>query len=99
MPIDGPLMAIDGPHGTAMAIDELQWDLSTGRTKCHRTEKTTIFLRTFDFCKQIPGESLSIVRWIKTRDSSNCNDTFYFCRFEMKIPTHVELSLRICTDL
>ena len=31
MPIDGPLMAIDGPHGTAMAIDELRWDLSTGR--------------------------------------------------------------------
>ena len=30
MPIDGPLMAIDGPHGTAMAIDELRWDLSTG---------------------------------------------------------------------
>ena len=28
MPIDGPLMAIDGPHGTAMAIDELRWDLS-----------------------------------------------------------------------
>ena len=24
-------MAIDGPHGTAMAIDELRWDLSTGR--------------------------------------------------------------------
>ena len=32
MPIDGPLMAIDGPHGTAMAIDELRWDLSTGYT-------------------------------------------------------------------
>ena len=31
MPIDGPLMAIDGPHGTAMAIDELRWDLSTGQ--------------------------------------------------------------------
>ena len=31
MPIDGPLMVIDGPHGTAMAIDELRWDLSTGR--------------------------------------------------------------------
>ena len=30
MPIDEPLMAIDGPHGTAMAIDELLWDLSTG---------------------------------------------------------------------
>ena len=30
MPIDGPLMAIDGPHRTAMAIDELRWDLSTG---------------------------------------------------------------------
>ena len=30
MPIDGPVMAIDGPHGTAMAIDELRWDLSTG---------------------------------------------------------------------
>ena len=30
MPIDGPLMAIDGPHGTAMAIDELRWDLTTG---------------------------------------------------------------------
>ena len=29
MPIDGPLMAIDGAHGTAMAIDELRWDLST----------------------------------------------------------------------
>ena len=29
MPIDGPLMAIDGPHGTAMAIDELRWGLST----------------------------------------------------------------------
>ena len=24
-------MAIDGPHGTAMAIDELRWDLSTGQ--------------------------------------------------------------------
>ena len=23
-------MAIDGAHGTAMAIDELRWDLSTG---------------------------------------------------------------------
>ena len=30
MPIDGRLMAIDGLHGTAMAIDELRWDLSTG---------------------------------------------------------------------
>ena len=30
MPIDGPLMVIDGPHGTAMAIDELRWDLITG---------------------------------------------------------------------
>ena len=30
MLIDGPLMAINGPHGTAMAIDELRWDLSTG---------------------------------------------------------------------
>ena len=30
MPIDGPLIAIDTPHGTAMAIDELRWDLSTG---------------------------------------------------------------------
>ena len=29
MPIDGPLMAIDGSHGTAMAIDEMRWDLST----------------------------------------------------------------------
>ena len=33
MPIDGPLMAIDQPHGTAMAIDELRWDLSTGTLK------------------------------------------------------------------
>ena len=33
MPIDGPLMAIDGPHGTAMAIDELRWDLSTGMVR------------------------------------------------------------------
>ena len=33
MLIDGPLMAIDGPHGTAMAIDELRWDLSTGKGK------------------------------------------------------------------
>ena len=32
MPIDGPLMAIDGPHGTAMTIDELRWYLSTGET-------------------------------------------------------------------
>ena len=32
MPIDGPLIAIDGPHGTAMAIDELRLDLSTGRS-------------------------------------------------------------------
>ena len=31
MPIDGPLMAIDGPRGTAMAIDELRRDLSTCR--------------------------------------------------------------------
>ena len=38
MPIDGPLMAIDGPHGTVMAIDELRWDLSTGsgKTNTHR---------------------------------------------------------------
>ena len=26
-------MAIDGPHGTAMAIDELRWDLSTGNVR------------------------------------------------------------------
>ena len=29
-PLMGPLMANDGPNGTAMAIDELRWDPSTG---------------------------------------------------------------------
>ena len=37
MPINRPLMAIDGPHGTAMAIDELRWDLSTGSNNVHQS--------------------------------------------------------------
>ena len=44
MPIDGPLMAIDGPHGTAMAIDELRWDLSTGGNFGHPLIKKKGFL-------------------------------------------------------
>ena len=44
MPIDGPLMAIDGPHGTAMAIDELRWDLSTG------SERKIIEVTLGSFC-------------------------------------------------
>ena len=39
MPIDGQLMAIDGPHWTAMAIDEMQCDLSTGYHKKPQTHK------------------------------------------------------------
>ena len=44
MPIDGALMAIDGLHGTAMAIDELRWDLSTG---CFQKLQTEIFIKYF----------------------------------------------------
>ena len=42
MPIDGPLMAIDRPHGTAMAIDELRWDLSTRRQEAMKAMKVNV---------------------------------------------------------
>ena len=58
MPIDGPLMGpIDGPHGTAMALDELRWDLSTGIQILEFETQYTIAMRAsnangrwFDVC-------------------------------------------------
>ena len=51
MPIDGPLMAIDGPHGIAMAIDELRWDLSTGKYPVNVFWTERLF-KKFDFFAQ-----------------------------------------------
>ena len=57
MPIDGPLMAIDGPHGTAMAIDELRWDLSTG--KGTETARTFIYVELSQMAQTLQVLSFS----------------------------------------
>ena len=44
-------MAIDGLHGTAMAIDELRWDLSTG---CFQKLQTEILLIIFEIYSEVP---------------------------------------------
>ena len=41
------LMAIDGPHGTAMAIDELRWDLSTVTVSKNRSWTSELDLNLY----------------------------------------------------